>query len=482
MKDYYINSELLKTKTTNAYKILYDIRDLLNKIESETKSAFGEINSHDELGKQTYETIKAEIKDIEEYMDKYKKFGGATDLPDRQRSACSAYEDPRIMLSDNTAKYGGFPGEYVQEVDGKYLAEIQSNIARLRDSKLADIRVDNNIGATSEMLMPSGTILNPNLSKRQLSKDKIGIEDLFKYGRISLAMQKEYKEMEADIYAYNDSLYKYESEFNNDPSHSAYQKKLLYDQINDMIIDSYDKYINKMITQANFDYATNAEGTIDSGLDLTGLAGAKMLVEGLSGKNYITNEEYSDSQRGIMLGTLAAGGLVGKIVSKIGSKSIANEEIESVEKNSGFVLSANGTGEFDNLFKKRTDKIVGENKVVVEGGSKGGVPVKDKTTASNGLDYQSNPKHTPGQPGNRPNAGIEPKNSLDLFGESTPSTLKLNQRYTFDRETNTLHRFFEDGNGNWHWSGSTNQGANSITGSQVPNDIKKLFNLPKKGW
>ena len=34
----------------------------------------------------------------------------------------------------------------------------------------------------------------------------------------------------------------------------------------------------------------------------------------------------------------------------------------------------------------------------------------------------------------------------------------------------------------FHWSGSTNQGANSITGSQVPNDIKNIFGLPKKGW
>ena len=92
-----------------------------------------------------------------------------------------------------------------------------------------------------------------------------------------------------------------------------------------------------------------------------------------------------------------------------------------------------------------------------------------KTTASNGLDYKSNPKHTPGQPGNRPNAGIEPKNSLDLFGDSVPSTSKPNQRYTYDADTNTLHRFYNDGNGIWHWSGSTNQGANSINGSQVPN-------------
>ena len=111
-----------------------------------------------------------------------------------------------------------------------------------------------------------------------------------------------------------------------------------------------------------------------------------------------------------------------------------------------------------------------------------GVPVKEKTKTSNGLDYQSNSKHTPGQPGNRPNAGIEPKNSLDLFGESVPSTLKPNQRFTYDAETSTLHRFYNDGNGTWHWSGSTNQGANSITGSQVPNDIKNIFGLSKKGW
>ena len=110
------------------------------------------------------------------------------------------------------------------------------------------------------------------------------------------------------------------------------------------------------------------------------------------------------------------------------------------------------------------------------------VPVKNKTTAANGLDYQSNTKHTPGQQGFRANAGTEPGNSLELFGESVASASKPGQRFSFDRLTNTLHRFFNDGNGTWHWSGSTNQGANSITGSQVPNDIKNIFGLPKKGW
>lgn len=46
----------------------------------------------------------------------------------------------------------------------------------------------------------------------------------------------------------------------------------------------------------------------------------------------------------------------------------------------------------------------------------------------------------------------------------------------------TLHRFFSDNNGVWHWSGSTNQGENSLTSSQVPIDIIRLFILPGKGW
>ena len=112
------------------------------------------------------------------------------------------------------------------------------------------------------------------------------------------------------------------------------------------------------------------------------------------------------------------------------------------------------------------------------------VPVKNKTKSStNGLFYQSNTKHTPGQPGYRPNAGIELRNSMDLFDKSVSSSINPNHRYTYDSETNTLHRFFSDNSGEtWHWSGSTNQGVNSIKGNQVPNDIKKVFNLPKKGW
>lgn len=110
------------------------------------------------------------------------------------------------------------------------------------------------------------------------------------------------------------------------------------------------------------------------------------------------------------------------------------------------------------------------------------IPVKDQVTAKNGLQYQSNPKHTLGQPGNSPRAGIEPSNSLELFEQSVQSTKRPNQRYAYDIETGFLHRFFNDGNGTWHWSGSTEPGPNALSSSQIPIDIRRFFHLPGKGW
>ena len=182
---------------------------------------------------------------------------------------------------------------------------------------------------------------------------------------------------------------------------------------------------------------------------------------------------------GIYMGVKGLAGIAGGIHKELmltggftGGGALAAEVVEVV------VISGSGTVAIELLTGGR---------IVLSAISNGGpktssIPVKDKVRAGNGLDYKSNPKHTPGHQGFKPDAGIEPKNSLELFEKSVASTRKPNQRFTFDSETNTLHRFFNDGNGTWHWSGSTNQGVNSITGDQVPNDIKNYFGLPKKGW
>jgi len=100
---------------------------------------------------------------------------------------------------------------------------------------------------------------------------------------------------------------------------------------------------------------------------------------------------------------------------------------------------------------------------------------ESRKSEKNGLTYKSHTKHTRGQRGNRQNAGIEPKNSFELFENSRASTTSKG-RYTYEESTKTVHRFFSNHEGTeWHWCGSTNQGVNSIPSKDIPRDIKKAF-------
>ncbi len=87
-----------------------------------------------------------------------------------------------------------------------------------------------------------------------------------------------------------------------------------------------------------------------------------------------------------------------------------------------------------------------------------------------------NSKHTPGQDGNCSDAGIEPRNSFELFEDSIASTEKTGHRYAYEKETDTIHRFFSNAEETeWHWCGSENQGKNSLNITKIPKDIKKTF-------
>ena len=118
-------------------------------------------------------------------------------------------------------------------------------------------------------------------------------------------------------------------------------------------------------------------------------------------------------------------------------------------------------------------------KVSVKAGKGSAMPVPQSTKAENGLDYASNPKHTSGTGSNLPSAGIEPSNSLSLFGSSITSSEKVKQRYALDSEGN-VHRFSWDNVSTWHWSGSTGDAKNALKKNVIPNDVRKQFNLPGK--
>lgn len=114
---------------------------------------------------------------------------------------------------------------------------------------------------------------------------------------------------------------------------------------------------------------------------------------------------------------------------------------------------------------------------VGKGGNKGSaVPVPQPVKASNGLVYQSNGKHTPGQQGYSLKAGTEPKDSITLFGSSIEAGKK---RYAIDADGN-VHQFTNTNDGSWHWSGSTGDRTVPLKKSEVPNSVRKEFGLPGK--
>lgn len=88
--------------------------------------------------------------------------------------------------------------------------------------------------------------------------------------------------------------------------------------------------------------------------------------------------------------------------------------------------------------------------------------------------YQSNPKHTPGQLGFKFDAGIEPKNSVQLI-ESSVQIGK--QRFAID-DKGHIHRYMGGDRKNepWHWAGSTSDKKNPLSlTSQQKAGIKRAY-------
>jgi filamentous hemagglutinin len=105
------------------------------------------------------------------------------------------------------------------------------------------------------------------------------------------------------------------------------------------------------------------------------------------------------------------------------------------------------------------------------------LPIPEAITADNGLQIQSNSKHTPGMPGNRPNAGTEPRNSLDLFEKSVPGGERV--RYAIDADGN-INRFSGDKNGVYHWNGATGDVRAPLDVSTIPIKIRRDFGFKGK--
>jgi filamentous hemagglutinin len=131
----------------------------------------------------------------------------------------------------------------------------------------------------------------------------------------------------------------------------------------------------------------------------------------------------------------------------------------------------NGAGQAANAVPN-TPGNVPSNATLASGGNNDRLPIPDTVTADNGLQVESNPKHTPGMPGNNPSAGTEPSDSLNLFNSSIPGGDGV--RYAIDSNGN-INRFYSDGNGVYHWSGSTGDDSAPLNVSKIPIAVKRAF-------
>jgi len=104
------------------------------------------------------------------------------------------------------------------------------------------------------------------------------------------------------------------------------------------------------------------------------------------------------------------------------------------------------------------------------------LPIPESIVANNGLKVESNTKHTPGARGFRPNAGTEPRNSLELF-ENSISLVGNKARYSIGSD-GSIHRYFPDNTGTYHWSGSTGDLKNPM---QLENKTKAQLRK-QEGW
>ena len=93
--------------------------------------------------------------------------------------------------------------------------------------------------------------------------------------------------------------------------------------------------------------------------------------------------------------------------------------------------------------------------------------------------YENPGHHDPNNPNFNKTKSVLPSNHKELFDGSTLGKDGNRWKVEGTGKKKVFHRFQDDGNGNWHWNGSTNSKKadgtnNSISPNNVPIEIKRL--------
>ncbi|MCY6957200.1 pre-toxin TG domain-containing protein [Clostridium brassicae] len=160
--------------------------------------------------------------------------------------------------------------------------------------------------------------------------------------------------------------------------------KFIFDaEIDKEKINSYDDYINKMVTLSDFDYETDDERTLSIGVNFIPIIGQyKMAAEIIEGKDLVSGRHYSIGEQLFAVGTVGAVSLLGKIYKgvKVGRALGVEETTGKVSEE--IVFAMNGVGKssgIENLAKNITKKIIGNEKGIAKGAAK---PIREQMLES----------------------------------------------------------------------------------------------------
>ena len=190
------------------------------------------------------------------------------------------------------------------------------------------------------------------------------------------------------------------------------------------------------------------------------------------------SNELSNSKQGAKYLINAAAGIV---VGGIGKGAVKNNNSDIDISKSGF--------EIGNINPITGHKILGTHKdesnntvgnYIVEGTKPS---TKDKVIKTD-IQYYENPGHHDLNEGNMPynsTKAIIPSNHVNLWENSIKVDSDPKNRWAIENKDGTTiyHRFQDDGNGNYHWNGSTKGQTSSgseqnIKISDVPSDLIKM--------
>ena len=130
-----IDTSVAEDKGSLGKDKLDNIIDYLRDFDSKRAEAFAEINLHNLLASVSNISIKGQLDELYDYVDKYKKFGGG-------------------FFSSS------FASEYKDEVDKVFENDQRKVLNALTDIKLEDIQVVCTIGSKSSVKMDIGDMLN----------------------------------------------------------------------------------------------------------------------------------------------------------------------------------------------------------------------------------------------------------------------------------------------------------------------------------